>query len=128
MAHVFISHRGSDLPDAERLAAELRAAGHDVWLDAWSLGPGDSIVGFMNEGLSRASHVVVCYSAAGVDSPWMGREWMSALARQLEGQSVRILPVLLPGGRPPALLADLRYVDLSGGWSVGIGELLRALV
>src|SRR5215207_1771039 len=33
MASVFISHRSADLLEAERLANELRAHGHDVWLD-----------------------------------------------------------------------------------------------
>ena len=127
MANVFISHRGSDLPQAERLATEIRAAGHAVWLDEWIIGPGDSIVGSVNQGLEDAAYVVVCYSPAGIDSPWMGREWASALARQLDGHKVKILPVLLPGGRPPAILADVRHVDLGKSWATGVAELLRAI-
>ncbi|MBV9789685.1 MAG: toll/interleukin-1 receptor domain-containing protein [Chloroflexi bacterium] len=127
MANVFISHRASDAQLAERLSRELRDAGHQVWLDEWEIGLGDSIVERMNEGLQGAAYVVVCYSAAGVTSPWMSREWASALARQLEGHGVKILPVRLSDGPPPAILADLRYADLVKDWQRGVGELLRAL-
>jgi hypothetical protein len=37
MANVFISHRGSDTIEAERLANEIRRAGHQVWLDTGDL-------------------------------------------------------------------------------------------
>ena len=127
MANVFISHRKSDDLQAERLAHEIRNAGHQVWLDEWNIGLGDSIVERMNQGLEGAMYVIVCYSSSGVDSPWMSREWMSALARQLNGYSVKILPVLLTGGKPPAILADLKYADLVKDWSKGVAELLRAM-
>lgn len=128
MANVFISHRRSDNAEAERLATDLRSAGHDVWLDEWDISLGDSIVQKMNEGLEGATYVVVCYSAAGVDSPWMGREWMSTLARQLDGQRVKLLPVLLTGGGAvPALLSDVKYADLVRDWKSGMAEVLRAV-
>jgi hypothetical protein len=57
----------------------------------------------------------------------MSREWMSTLARQLEGIGVKILPVRFPGGKPPALLADIKYIDLSANWDVGIDQLHAAL-
>ena len=127
MAHVFISHRGVDAREAERLADEIRTAGHEVWLDKWKIDLGDSIIERMNEGLESAAYVVVCYSSAGITSPWMSREWMSALARQLNGYAVKVLPVLLTGRTPPALLADLKYADLATDWSQGITELMRAI-
>jgi hypothetical protein len=127
MANVFISHRGSDLVPAERLASELKAVGHDVWLDEWELQIGDSIVGRMDAGLSGATYVVLCYSAQGVSAPWMSREWTSALARQLNGASVKLLPVVLTGGSPPAILADIKYVDLTKDWASGVQQLLRAI-
>jgi len=127
MARVFISYRRSDLPEIERLADEIRAAGHNVWFDEWEIRLGDSIVQRMEEGLESATHLVLCCSAAGVNTRWMSREWMSALARQLNGVGVRVLPVLLAGSAPPAILADLRYVDLGRDWSTGVHELLRAL-
>ncbi|UCG88410.1 MAG: toll/interleukin-1 receptor domain-containing protein [Gemmatimonadota bacterium] len=127
MANVFISHRGSDTQQAEQLANEIRSVGHQVWLDVWNIDLGDSIVERINEGLEGATYVVVCYSSSGITSPWMSREWMSTLARQLSGHGVKILPVLLTGGDPPAILADLKYADLVSDWSQGVSELLRAM-
>jgi hypothetical protein len=127
MANVFISHRRSDTKEAERLAKDVRGAGHQVWFDEWEINIGDSIVERMNQGLSGTVYVVVCYSSAGIETPWMGREWLSALARQLDGHGVTILPVLLTGGAPPAILADIKYADLTKDWSAGMSMLLRAI-
>lgn len=127
MANVFISHRTVDMAEAERLAEDLKAAGHTVWLDKWEINIGDSIVAKMNQGLEGAVFVVICYSSAGIDSPWMSREWMSALSRQLNGHGVKVMPVMLSGGSPPAILADIRYADLASNWDSGVQALLRAM-
>ncbi len=124
---VFISHRGPDTALAERLANAIRSAGYRVWLDKWEIGVGDSIVERMNAGLEEARYLVLCYSEAGVLSPWMSREWLSALARQLNGVGVKILPVRLSGGAPPPILADIRYADLVRDWDKGLEELLHAM-
>lgn len=127
MANVFISHRGSDAQQAEQLAIEIRNAGHEVWLDAWKIDLGDSIVERINEGLEGATYVVICYSSSGITAPWMSREWMSALARQLNGYSVKLLPVVLTGGEPPAILADVKYANLVTDWQLGVSQLLHAI-
>lgn len=127
MANIFVSHRKSDDHQAEQLATAVRNAGHRVWLDEWNISLGDSIIECMNEGLLGATYVIICYSSSGIDSPWMGREWMSALARQLNGNSIKLLPALLTGGGPPALLADVKYADLVKDWNKGISDLLRAI-
>jgi hypothetical protein len=127
MANVFISHRGGDTDEARRLAEAIRDAGHQVWFDEWNIELGDSIVERINEGLSGAAYVVLCFSSSGVTSPWMGREWMSSLARQLDRYDVKILPVRLTGGEPPAILADIKYADLVKNWAEGVAQLLRAI-
>jgi TIR domain len=127
MANLFISHRGADAQEAERLATELRTRGHQVWLDRWEIQTGDSIVGKINQGLEGAAYLILCYSDQGVSAPWMGREWMSALSRQLNGRDIKVLPVRLTGGEPPAILDDIRYADLGADWDSGVAELLAAL-
>lgn len=124
---IFISHRKADAALAERLAERLRDEGFQVWFDEWRIDLGDSIVQKINEGLEEARYVVLCYSEAGVLSPWMSREWMSTLARQLSGAGVKLLPIRLSGGAPPAILADIKYADLVKDWDRGIADLLRTL-
>jgi hypothetical protein len=99
-----------------------------VWLDEWELEVGDSIPAAMNGGLKSAEYVVLCYSVHGVESPWIAREWLSTLARQLQGENIKILPVVLTGGDAPAILADLKTANLTADWDRGVQQLLRALV
>lgn len=127
MASVFISHRGSDTAPATRLAESISDAGHDVWLDAWEIVVGDSIIAKIDGGLSGADYVVLCLANTDVDAPFIGREWMSTLARQLDDAGVKLLPARLTGGAPPAILADIRYADLVVDWDDGVKELLRAI-
>jgi hypothetical protein len=124
---VFVSHRISDTPAALRLAEDLRRAGHAVWLDKWAIDIGDSIVQRMEQGLQNAAYLILCYSDTGVMSPWISREWMSTLARQLEGRNVRILPVMLSGSVTPAILADIYAADLRTDWDKGLALLLRSI-
>ena len=127
MAHIFLSHRGADEKLAKALALELENDRHRIWLDTWNLRVGNSIIEWMNESLVSAKYVVVCYSSDDVLAPWMSREWMSALTRQLNGEEIRLLPVRLSGGQPPAILADIKYADLVADWHHGLDELLKAL-
>jgi hypothetical protein len=127
MARVFVSHRGSDAAEAEQLADELRKAGHQVRLDVWDVNVGDSIIKYMNDGTAGANALVLCLSDNTSDAPWMDREWMSSLHRQLQGEAIRIYPVLLTGGSLPPIIADLQYADLTTDFQKGLDALLKAL-
>jgi molybdopterin-guanine dinucleotide biosynthesis protein A len=127
MSNVFISYRRIDQTVAERLAREIQGAGHNVWLDIWEIDLGDSIIAKIDTGLQGSSYLLLCFSRVGVDSPWISREWMSTLARQLEGYPIKIIPVRLTGVAPPAIIADLKAADLLSDWAQGVNDLLRAI-
>ena len=128
MANVFISHRSTDLNLAIRLATDLRKLGHTVWLDADEISLGDSIVAKINQGLSGTNYLLLCLSSTGVvDPPWTAREWMSNLARQLNGVPVKTIPVALSGSDLPAILADIKMGDLTRDWNKGVAEINAAL-
>jgi hypothetical protein len=127
MATVFVSHRTSDAAQAERLAKDIRDRGHNVWLDIWEVKLGDSIVEKMNEGLERSTFLILGLSSKGVLSPWMSREWYSALARQMNDEKVKLLPVILSGGGPPAILADIEYTDAVKDYDKALADLLESI-
>ncbi len=127
MANVFVSHRGADTTLAEKLAAEIRAAGHTVWLDEWEIKVGDQIIQKMNEGLEGSTYLVLCYASIGM-APWINIEWCAALSAQLNGKNVKVLPVRLSGTASPAILEGTKYADLIKDWQSGLSDLLRAIV
>jgi hypothetical protein len=126
MANVFISYRSGDRAEVARLEDSLVADGHDVWLDVENIKLGDSIVEKIDAGLEGATFLVLCLSGHGL-SPWVNREWMSTLDRQLSGVGVKILPVKLAGGKLPAILADISSADLAKDWDDGVRQLKAAL-
>ena len=127
LINIFISHRSEDKLLANKLSFDLENLGYVVWIDAWKINAGDSIIEKINDGLSNTNYFLLCYSNKGIYSPWMSREWMSALSQQLNGKKIKILPILLSGGEPPAILADIKYVDLTANWENGISELMQVL-
>jgi TIR domain len=126
MARVFISHRGADGVEAAKLAGDLRALGHTVWIDQDEIKAGDSLIQKIGAGIERADALVLCVSAR-EGSPWLDREWMSTLARQLNGAQVRLIPALVTGRTLPVMLADLKYADLQENWVGGVAEISEAI-
>jgi len=129
MTRVFISHRGLDTALATRLATDLaRKGNYQIWLDVWQIDIGDSIVGRINEGLTGDVAVILCLSSLTDNSAWMDAEWMSALARKLNGENVKLLPVRITGKAVPPILSDIKYADLMSDWDSGIDAIHKALV
>lgn len=126
MASIFISHRSSDAAEAELLADRLRANGHDVRFDVWEVVAGDSIPGWMNDGLGTSRFLLLCYSKDGLAAPWISAEWQSFEARRLNGDHIALIPVYLTGRLGPALLADRKAVDWLTDPARALSELERA--
>ena len=107
MARIFISYSRTDADAARDISRTLSQAGLEPWLDTVEIGPGDSFLERMNEGLREASYVLLLLSNASLTSRWVTREWMSAMA---SGRTV-IVPILLENVEPPPLLRDILYID-----------------
>ena len=84
-------------------------------------------MGKMNSGLEGLKCLLLCLSDSGVNAPWIGIEWMSTLARKLNGHDITVIPVRLTGGEIPAILADIKGVDLVKDWDGGVELILRDL-
>ena len=112
---VFLSHNAQDKDYVRRLAAAAAATGAHVWFDEWTIRPGDSIPGAIDEGLRRFNVFALIWSEAASNSQWVRTEMDAALTRWVRDKSVRLVPVVLDLTPVPPLLASLRYIDATDG-------------
>jgi hypothetical protein len=114
-ASVFLSHNSADKEYVRKLAAALTVAGAHVWFDEWSIRPGDSIPGAIDEGLSGFDTFALIWSEAASKSRWVKTEMESAVTRWTTDSSIRLIPVLLDRTPLPTLVRSIRYIDASDG-------------
>jgi TIR domain len=124
---VFISHSSADKRIASRLAMGLKAFDYEAWFDDWELLPGDSIVNRIETAIANTDVLLVLLSKSSVESRWVRRELSTGLARQLSGQGVMVVPVLVETCEVPALLHDTKFVDLRDDFESGFRELSKGL-
>jgi tetratricopeptide (TPR) repeat protein len=106
----FVSHAGRDRAWAEWVAAQLRAGGHTVALDAADWAVGDDFVAAMAKALAECKAMVALWSEAYfIEGSFALRELVAADLAQ-----VRIVPLRLEDFTQPPLWRHLLYADLFG--------------
>jgi hypothetical protein len=95
MSLIFLSHAHADKPVARRLAADLRNAGHSVWIDEGEIKIGDSLIGKIRDGLDQVDHVLAIISKTSVESEWVKKELEIASTREIDEKRVVLLPLLV---------------------------------
>ena len=129
MPSVFLSHSWVDKPFVRRLAERLTRDGVVVWLDEAELMAGDSLIEKISAGIEAVEYVVAVLSRHSVASDWVRRELSLAMAREIRGRRVVVLPVRIEPCPLPAFLRDKLYIDFSDpdGYEAGVAGLLRAM-
>jgi predicted peroxiredoxin len=74
----FISHSSKDKPFVRQLAADLVAAGVQIWLDEQRIRVGDSIPERIAQGVAESDFFLVVISADSVKSAWVQKELIQA--------------------------------------------------
>lgn len=93
---VFLSHTSSDKDVVEPIGVFLSKRGIKVWLDAWSLTPGDSLIDKIGEGLESSDRLVVFLSPESVESNWVRKEVATGLVMELaEDKGLGLMATLL---------------------------------
>lgn len=126
---IFISHSWHDIHFARNLNDALRAKGHSVFLDAHSVGVGDSIPSRINSGLEECDIFIPVLSFQALESKWVKAEINAALILQNEDGRPLIIPVLAEdcSKNLPPLLKSLRYVKFVARYDAGLSELVKGI-
>ncbi len=128
MPKIFISHSSSDNESALQIARALRRNGLDVFYDAWSLNPGDSLVDKIQTGVADANVLVVLLSNSSVRSGWVRQEINAFFNSAISDRGIRIIPVLLDDVEVPPLLRDRLYVDFRADPAAATAKLVQQLI
>lgn len=123
---VFISHAHQDAEFAQRLAADLRAAGWRVWVAPDSIRPGEKWVDAINRGLLESGVCVLVLTPYAVSSEWVKTETNAAIGLAHKGR-MRFLPVEVVSCEAPPLWEAYQWIPFAGRYDRGLGALLAAM-
>jgi len=117
--NVFISHNKRQKSKARLLAMALVDHGENVWFDEWTIRPGDSLAGGIEEGLTTANVFVLIWSKEASESKWVGTELRAYIRRRVDDESLRIIPVMMDNTPLPTLVADFKGFSIRTNSALG---------
>lgn len=124
---IFLSYSQLDAslitPIAEALA---KVFGQEkVFFDKWSIQPGDSIIGKMNQGLASCKFFFYFVSKNSLKSKMAALEWQNALIKSVR-KDVQFIPVKIDDCLIPDVLIQKLYINLYGyGLEVAIRQMIE---
>jgi len=127
---VFLSHASEDKERfVIRFAERLVERGVDVWLDKWEILPGDSLVDkIFEEGLAKASAVIVVLSQYSVAKPWVREELNAGVVSRINKQT-KIIPVIIDKCEIPEALQSTvwQLIEDPAGYERELDTIVHAI-
>lgn len=113
--NIFISYNHKDevLIDMIARRLELEFGRNNIFYDKWSMQPGDSIIGKMNEGLEEFTTFFFFVSPNSLESKMVSLEWQTALNKAVNN-NLKFIAVRIADCSIPAILSDKLYIDVYG--------------
>ncbi|MCF6108425.1 TIR domain-containing protein [Mesorhizobium muleiense] len=122
-----MSYAHSDRFKVDQIAAALRTAGGNIWLDAWELAPGDTIIERVERAVQASDVFLVFLSPASIESRWVHTELGQVLTREMNDRAITVVPILIETCEIPPPLAGRFYVDLRDNWAMGVDRILHQI-
>jgi orotate phosphoribosyltransferase len=120
---LFISHSSKDIKFVNKLAADLRGNGFDLWVSENEILVADSIIKRMNEGLKNSSLILAVLSKHSIASPWVTAEIDLGIYEEIVNNKPFVIPLILDSCDIPPLLKTKRHVDFRKEYPKAFKEL-----
>ncbi len=91
---VFISYSTVDSNEVQDFVSILKNSGIEFFLDEMDIGWGENIIERVFSGIESARFVIVFISNSSLKSPWVKKEILTAFQREIETDTVTLLPIL----------------------------------
>lgn len=123
---IFISHNSKDKPFIQPIAEKLAEVFgvENVFYDSWSIQPGDSLVGKIDNGLEKCKFFLLFVSENSMNSKMVDLEWRNALLKAVKGE-LKLIPIRMEPVKMPSVLTDTLFIDAAGN---DINGLIRQVV
>ena len=113
MVSIFISHSSKDKFIARKLAEKLIKNDVTVWIDEAELRIGDSLIKKISEAVNKSEYIAIILTHNSVQSPWVQKELEMAMTQEIDGKTIKVLPLLFENCALPAFLEDKLYADFT---------------
>jgi hypothetical protein len=113
LKHIFVSHAGADREVADRLANDLRDAGHETKVDTRELTLGTDSIDFMNDAIAHAHTVIILYSQHSKSAQWQQLEMKASLWHQVAQDGGTCIVIRLDDTDLPPLWGPKVYGKLT---------------
>lgn len=110
---IFISYNHNDKQIIDTIVRrlEIEFGRSNIFYDAWSINPGDSIIGKMDDGLSEFNVFFFFISEYSINSNMVRLEWQTALNRTVN-HDLNFIGIKVDECVLPTILSDKLYIDL----------------
>lgn len=127
MPSIFLSYAHIDKPFARQLKNDLERGGARVWLDDGEIQIGDSLIETIRSAIDETDYFGVILSPASVKSHWVRKELDVAMNQEIDGQEVKVLPLIYRHCEIPGFLKGKLYADFSTNYNDALFRVLRRL-
>lgn len=124
---LFVSYSSNDEVLTSKAAEILKSYGFNVTYAEFDLLVGDSIPGFINDGLRRMDYFIIFFSTSSISSKFVKSEFEGAKSQEWLNDKVIILPALLEDCTIPPILSPKKYADFRTSFDSGIKQLINSI-
>lgn len=110
---VFISHNSKDKPFVRKLASSLRTHNIRCWVDEAEIRFGESLVQKISDAISKIDLVIAVISNNSVYSNWVRQELDWAMTKEIRGNRIIVIPIIIEKCDIPFFLANKLYADFT---------------
>lgn len=111
MIRLFLSHNSEDKAFVRMLGSSLTDRGFQVWVDEGEIKYGESLIRKISEGIDGADYLLAILSENSVKSNWVKKELEIAITKEIQGDGIKVVPLVIDDCNIPTYMIDKRYAD-----------------